>query len=57
MDHDHRLAGSFVDVVELQPIAIEVAAGVVGQKFFQDLVQSGRRSVVEITIPHRASCN
>ena len=47
MEHDDRLAGAFVDVVELEPAAIEVAAGVVGQEAFQDLVQRRGRSVLE----------
>ena len=47
MEHDDRLTGSFVDVVQLEPAAIEVAAGVVGQEAVQDLVQRRGRSVLE----------
>ena len=47
MEHHDRLARPFVDVVELQPAAIEVAAGVVGQEAFQDRVQRRGDSVLE----------
>ncbi len=36
MEHDDRLAGPFVDVVELEPAAVEVAAGVIGQEALQN---------------------